>query len=267
MNKQLNNLLVIKIGTSTLTKRNGAGLVKLDIESFTKIGKQVIDLQKSGYNVVLVSSAAITGGMAVTGLATRPTNVEASMPTLQGLASIGWRHVLNAWDDALGSLIIGELLITKHELELESERSELLRVTHNLMANNHIAIINENDAITHDEIAFGDNDTLAALFATKLKQSKLFGDKVSVVILSDVDGVYKDINDQSTVIRQINNIDDYKQVAKSQTGDGGTGGMVTKFNAAKTAHASSVNLYITNGRADNTIFRALNNEIGTHFSA
>lgn len=266
MNKIIDNILVIKVGTSTLTKRSRDGQLQLDTESFNRIGEQIINLRKRGYNIVIVSSAAIAAGMAVTGLMTRPKNTEESMPTLQALASIGWRYILNAWSDALNPLIIGELLITKRELERSPERPELLKVTCNLMANSTIAIVNENDAITHDEISFGDNDALAAYFATKLKWSSLFGDKVQVVILSDVNGVYKDINDSSSVIKLINNVDEYQEVARSVTSDGGTGGMISKFKAAKVAQDHGVELYITHGRLDNTIKRTLDNEVGTHFS-
>jgi glutamate 5-kinase len=263
----IDNVLIVKVGTSTLTRRNDSGLPELDIQSFDRIAKQIVNLRGNGHNVAIVSSAAITAGMAATGLANRPTNQEEHMPTLQGLASVGWRYIMNAWDDALGGLLIGELLITKHELELDSERSELLKVTHNLMSRGHIPIINENDAITHEEIAFGDNDTLAAIYASKLKQSELFGDNISVIILSDIDGVYEDIDDKSTLIKQIADISKYERVAHAKTGDGGTGGMVTKFNAAKIAQASGIDLYIANGRSENAISRTLNENAGTHFTA
>jgi glutamate 5-kinase len=186
MNQRIDNILVIKVGTSTLTRRNMNGQLELDMKSFKRIGQQVINLKDAGYTIAIVSSAAITAGMVETGLAVRPSNTESSMPTLQALASIGWRHVLNAWDDALEALIIGELLVTRQELERDSERSELLRVARSLMLSGAVPIINENDAITHEKIAYGDNDTLAANFAVRLKRSSLFGDKVSVVVLSAI---------------------------------------------------------------------------------
>ena len=266
MNQRIDNILVIKVGTSTLTRRSKNGRLELDSKSFKRIGQQIIELKSAGYAIAIVSSAAITAGMVETGLAVRPSNTESSMPTLQALASIGWRHVLNAWDDALETVTIGELLVTRQELERDSERSELLRVTHSLMLSGAIPVINENDAITHEEIAYGDNDTLAANFAVKLKRSSIFGEKVSVVVLSDIEGVYEDSTDASTIIRQINDIDAYEQVAKETSGSVGTGGMITKFNAARIAHDEGVEFYITHGRASRMIKRTLLGKIGTRFS-
>lgn len=265
MNQQIDNILVIKVGTSTLTRRSKNGQLELDVKSFKRIGQQVIDLKLAGYNIAIVSSAAITAGMVETGLAVRPGNTESSMPTLQALASIGWRHVLNAWDDALVALTIGELLVTRQELERDSERSELLRVTRSLMLSGAVPIINENDAITHEEIAYGDNDTLAANFAVRLKRSSLFGDMVSVVVLSDIEGVYEDVNDGSTIIKRIDNISEYERVAKETTDSVGTGGMITKFKAARIAYEHGVDLYITHGRGEDSVKRAIQGEIGTRF--
>lgn len=262
--KQVDTILVVKVGTSTLTKRNKNGRLELDTEAFYRIGKQVVDLQHSGYHVAIVSSAAITAGMAVTGVLHRPTNIEASMPTLQGLASVGWRHVVNGWADALQPYTVGELLITKQELERTSERSEFLRVVHGLMINGYIPIINENDAIAHEEIAFGDNDTLAASFAAKLKSSDAFGNAVSLVLLSSIDGVYKDTTDSSTLIREISHLSEYEQYAKIDTSDGGTGGMVTKFAAAKVAQNNQIDMYIANGRTA-SIRQVLAKQKGTYF--
>ncbi|MFZ1301461.1 MAG: hypothetical protein WAQ27_02690 [Candidatus Microsaccharimonas sp.] len=265
MNQHTNAILIIKVGTSTVTTRDQNGQLALDLESFQRIGQQVINLRQQGYTVAIVSSAAITAGMAATGLTVRPVNTEQSMPTLQALASIGWRYVLNAWADALGSLTIGELLVSRRELERDIERSELLRVTHSLMQSGTVAIINENDAIAHEEIAYGDNDTLAAHFAAKLKNSKLFSGSVSVVILSDIDGVYEDINDKATIIRHIHDIDASEAFAKGTDDGVGTGGMVTKFKAARIARDYGVDLYITQGRIAETIPRAVSREIGTYF--
>lgn len=264
MNNIIDGVLVIKIGTSTLMKKNEDGSESLDLASFARIGEQIIELQRSGRHIIIVSSAAITAGMVATGVAVRPS-VDNNMPGLQRLASIGWRHVLNAWDEALGGVVTGELLLTHHDLGLSNEREELLRVVCELMTHGDVAIVNENDAITHREIAFGDNDTLAATLAAQIARSGLFGDDVKLVILSDVDGVYRDVRDASSVIGEINNIDEYECLAQGTENQSATGGMVTKFVAAKIATSNGVEVYITNGRSESTIQRALNAEIGTLF--
>lgn len=267
MEQFTNKIIVIKVGTSTLTKTNEKNQYELDADSFYRIGRQVISLQKAGYGVCIVSSAAITAGMSATSTYVRPSNDEQSMPTLQALASVGWRHVVNKWAHGLPGIIIGELLVTRHELEIELERSELLKVTHALMMKGYVPIINENDAITHEEIAFGDNNTLAATFASKLSYSELFGGDVSLVVLSDVDGVYKDVTMPETLVAEVSNIDELRHVAGGSASNVGTGGMATKFAAATIATKSGVDMYIVNGRVEAIIESAINRESGTYFKA
>lgn len=266
MEQVIDNVLVLKVGTNTLIERQTDGSEHLDIASFERIGKQVLAMQERGQQVVIVSSAAITAGMVEVGLSERPEK-DSAMPELQRLASIGWRQVLNAWDEALGTNHVGELLLTRRELELEAERDEVLRVTHTLLAHGDTLIANENDAITHQEIAFGDNDTLAALFAAQLGRSSLFGSNIRLVLLSDIDGVYADVNDTNSIIRHIDDIDRYEHVAAGASNQNGTGGMTTKLAAARLVLPVGIDMWIANGRAENVIERALAGEIGTHFVA
>lgn len=261
----IDNVLILKVGTNTLIEKQADSSEKLDTASFERIGKQVLALQEQGQHVIIVSSAAITAGMVEAGMSIRPQKAT-EMAKLQRLASIGWRHVLNEWDAALGRSHIGELLLTKRELAMDEERDEVLRVTHTLLSYGDVAIANENDAITHQEIAFGDNDTLAATFAAQIGRSILFGSNVRLMLLSDIDGVYADIEDAGSVIRRIDNIDEYAHLAGGTNGEYGTGGMITKFAAARIATASGVDMWIANGRAEQVIERALAGEIGTHFA-
>jgi glutamate 5-kinase len=204
--------------------------------------------------------------MVETGLKFRPSK-ETHMHELQRLASIGWRQILNAWDAALGQKTIGELLLTQKELGLKHEREEVLRVTHALLSHDDIAVANENDAITHEEIAFGDNDTLAAAFAAKLRHSSLFGNNVRLVLLSDIDGVYADVGEASSVISTIENITAHEHLAQGAINSSGTGGMITKFTAARIANENGIDMWIANGRVEDAIERTLKGELGTRFLA
>lgn len=261
MKEQIDNVLVLKIGTSTLTERAVDGSERLDEASFECLGKQVLELQENGHNVVIVSSAAITAGMIKAGVSSRGSETA----ELQRLASIGWRHILNAWDSALEYKTIGELLLTRRELGVDSERQEALQLTHSLLGHGDIAIANENDAISHEEIAFGDNDTLAATYAACISRSSLFGANVRLVLLSDVYGVYAEVGDANSVIATISDLSQYEHLAQDTNSQNGTGGMITKFAAAKIACSSNVATWVTNGRTENAIRRTLNGEIGTHF--
>jgi glutamate 5-kinase len=261
--KKVDDIVVVKVGTSTLTKKRADGSEELDVASFERIGQEILEIQKSGTHVVLVSSAAITAGMVETGSAARPSK-ESGMPELQRLASIGWRKILNAWDLATPGATVGELLLTRHELSVDSERDEALQVIYTLLTCGDLPIVNENDAITHEEISLGDNDALAANLAVRIKHSALFG-HVRLVLLSDIDGVYEDKNDASTIIREIDNVEAHKHLAGGAGSTNGTGGMLSKFAAAKLANYNGIEMWIANGRDNSAIQRVLAGEIGTKF--
>lgn len=260
----MDKILVIKVGTSVLTRRTEEGYLRLDKSTFATIGRQITALRHQGTSVIVVSSAAIGAGMMATGITQRPDAAH-EMPTLQALASIGWRHIMNAWSQALGDEAVGELLITRHELNLTDERRELLGVVEALLANGHTPIVNENDAISHEEIAFGDNDRLAVELACVLKRSKQFTHDISVVLLSDVDGVYTDVHDAATRIAHISDVALAKQYVRGVMSDGGTGGMASKFAAAQIAMNNSIDMYIADGRRDDAIMAALEGVAGTSF--
>lgn len=264
MKEIIDNVLVVKVGTSTLVEKHADGTEQLDYASFERIGRQILALREQSVYTVLVSSGAITAGMMIVGLTTRPDK-HTAMPELQRLASIGWRHILNAWADVLGNVTSGGVLLTRHELNLESERSELLRVTRAMLSHGDVVIANENDVLSHQEIAFGDNDTLAATYAAKMSRSGLFGTTVGLVILSDVHGLYRDRSDSNSLIRVVNNLVDHEHLAGNTESSNGTGGMKTKFNAAKIAGEAGVTMWIANGRTENAIQRAVAGNIGTGF--
>ncbi len=266
--KQLDDILVVKVGTTTMFRHDN-GREVLDLTSFQRIGKQILKLRELGYHVAVVSSGSVTAGMEATATRVRPTGDEA-MPETQRLATIGWHHVLRAWEDALKPAVVGGLLITRRELNLDTpEHDEALRTTHTLLSHGDIPVLNENDGITHAELShqsFGQNDTLAAIYAAQISGSKLFGKNVRLVLLSDVDGVYEDKRDPSTIICEIDDLDACEHLAGGSEGVHGKGGMKTKFEAARVALDAGVEVWVANGRTENVIQLAINGDIGTHFS-
>ncbi|NLA42932.1 hypothetical protein GX865_02115 [Candidatus Saccharibacteria bacterium] len=253
----MKKLIVVKVGTSTLV-RNSRGVERLDGDSFRRIARQVRSLRHLGYDIVLVSSGAVTAGMMKVGIKQRPVDDIAS---LQRFASLGWHEVLAKWSGAL-SMSVGGVLLTKHSLNLQGERAEFQRVARRLLLAGDIPIINENDVITHDEIAFGDNDTLAATVAARLRADY---QAANLVILSDVHGVYRDKSDPSTVISVIDSIDEASVLAGGAGSTYGRGGMVTKFEAARIAVDAGVTLHVAHGRTERVIERALLGSAGTTF--
>jgi glutamate 5-kinase len=245
-------------------KRGKSGAETLDLESIQNLSRQINQLRKSGYHIIVVSSGAITAGIVATDANERPSKDK--MPELQRLASIGWRYVLNAWAESLIGNTVAEVLVTSHELSLESECRELAVVTHSILEHGDILIANENDVLAHQEIAIGDNDRLAAMFASLLKKSSLFGNNINLVILSDVEGLYSDIQDKTSLITEVNDLDKYEHLAGNSGSKNGTGGMRTKFVAARIAKQAGITVYIANGRQEMAIQRSISGDIGTRFT-
>ena len=123
-------------------------------------------------------------------------------------------------------------------------------------------ILNENDTVAVEEINFGDNDTLAAHICKCVDASLL-------LLLTDVDGLYKGIPGKSELICSVNKITtEHENYASAKSSSGkGTGGMLTKIAAAKIATAAGVKTVIANGRVKNIISKIVSGEkIGTCFN-
>lgn len=261
MSELSSSTVIVKVGSNILTHSEGPE--RLDYDVMQRIGGQVLDLQRQDTDVILVSSAAITAGMAMTNdFVERPDDIT----ELQRLASLGWPTVVQAWTAALSGAYVGEVLLTKHELGMRKEREEALKVIHKLLSYGDIPLINENDTISHNEITFGDNDLLAATLAAQISDSRLFRSKVKLILLSDVDGVYQNPEDTDSVIPEIESLDRYDSLIHAPKSTVGRGGMHSKFRAAHIAAAAGIDMWIANGNEHKAIERAISGEIGTHFS-
>lgn len=258
------DVLVVKVGTNTLIEKDNSGAERIDEASFRRIGQQILKVQRRNIHPIIVSSGAITAGMV--GANETRNRQDLEMPELQRLASIGWRHVLNAWATALEGATVGELLLTRHDLEMQDEREEATQTIHCLLSHGDIPIINENDAISHEEIAFSDNDTLSAHVAVNIAASPLFCGAVKLLLLSDVNGVRSDVGDPNSVIPKIGDISCHIHLAHDTPHQNGTGGMLTKFGAGKIANSHNIDMWIANGREPDVISRAINGQTGTYFA-
>lgn len=264
MSEVIDNVLLVKVGTDVLRIKHDDGTEELDDASFARIGQQIRDL----YPVGVITSAGITAGLEQT-KGIRP-NKENDIKELQALASIGAPLLFERWRrQAFNGKIIGGLLLTRSELDTKKpEQVQALRTIHTIMSNGWIPVINENDAITHEEIAFGDNDILAAELAVQMAYSALFG-SVRLILLSSVDGLYGNGVDSKSVIPVIpyGQIPNYEHLIQDTDSKISSGGMTSKFRAAKVVTPKGIEMWIANGRTENAIQRALEGEIGTHFVA
>ena len=251
--------IVIKIGTSTLAHATG----HLNIRRVEGLCKVISDIKNSGHEVILVSSGAIGMGVGKLGLRSRPTDI----PTKQAAAAVGQCELMYTYDKLFGEYhhAVAQLLITGDDVENEKRHSNFSNTLNRLLELGALPIINENDTVSTDEIVIGDNDTLAAIVAQSVKADLL-------VLLSDIDGLYTadpHTDPNAQLIPQINAIsEDILALAGGSGTSLGTGGMVTKLQAAKICLQSGCSMVITNGNRPENLYDILDgNQIGTMFKA
>jgi glutamate 5-kinase len=252
--------VVAKFGTSLLT----AGTSRLNMERMTDLVDQISRLHHQGVEVIIVTSGAIASGREKLGLTKKAKGVALK----QVLASVGQSRLMNIYEELFNrhNIIVGQALLTKSVL---SDRAGYLNTRNTLLASLEmgvIPIINENDVVAVDEIGearFGDNDNLSAMVANLIDADLLF-------ILTDIAGLYTadpNKDPSARMIPLVEKIDDQiEKLVSGSTSGLGTGGMVTKIEAAKLAAESGVTVVIANGSEKDILVRVTGGEaVGTRF--
>ncbi len=252
--------IVVKFGTSLLT--GGSDHISPTIMS--TLVEQVARLHYRGAQLIVVSSGAIASGRDKLGLKKKIKGI----PFKQVLASVGQSRLMYAYEQLFEpyEVTVAQALLTKADL---SDRMRYLNARNTLLALLEfgvICIVNENDVVSVDEIKesrFGDNDNLSAMVCNLVDADLL-------IILSDIDGLYSadpHLDPTAQLIREVRQIDDHiRDLAGGSAGKLGTGGMVSKIEAAELATTSGVHVVIANGREPEIIIRLASGEaIGTHF--
>lgn len=250
--------IVVKIGTSSLTQPETKQLALSTIAALVEVLSQ---LQQQGHRVVLVSSGAVGVGCARLGLIERPRSIALK----QAVAAVGQGRLMRIYDDFFTALQqpIAQVLLTRGDLVQRSRYVNVLHTFKELLNLGVIPIVNENDTVAVDELKFGDNDTLSALVASLVNADWLF-------LLTDVDRVYSADPRTNPDAQPITIVQHLDQLAQIQTGSSGTqwgtGGMVTKIQAARIGIVAGVRTVITQGRSPQNIIKILAGEsIGTQF--
>ena len=250
--------IVIKIGTSTLAYPSG----HLNIRRVEELCKIISDIKNAGNQVIVVSSGAIAMGVGKLGLQERPKDI----PTKQAAAAVGQCELMYIYDKLFGEYnqTVAQLLITGEDVENETRHNNFSNTLCRLMELGAIPIINENDTVATKEIVIGDNDTLAAIVAQSVQADKL-------VLLSDIDGLYTadpHLDPNAMLIQVAHEIDD--KILSLAGGSGsnlGTGGMVTKLEAAKICLNCGCDMIITNGNKPANLYDIVDGKaIGTTFT-
>jgi len=240
--------IVIKVGSNTLTNDQN----ELDHYFIATLVDQIADLKKDGHEVVLVSSGAIAAGLDIIGLTGRPED----MPTLQACASIGQVALVELYGAHFGrrGFCIGQVLLTKNDTEDKVAYAHARDTFERLLELGSVPIVNENDTVAVEEIAFGDNDTLAALVAVMIEADH-------VVILTDIDGLYdRDPHrfPQAERLSMVGEITDAMLAVAGEAGSAlGSGGMRTKLDAGKTLLEHGITMTLCDGRKANCVLDAV----------
>ena len=251
--------IVVKVGTSTLAHSTG----NINIRHVEELCKVLSDLKNAGHEMILVSSGAIGMGVGKLSLKEKPQD----MPTKQAAAAVGQCELMYTYDKLFSEYnhTVAQILLTGLDLE-DSERYHNIQNTMNrLLELNVLPIINENDTVSTQEIAVGDNDTLGAIVAVSMRADML-------ILLSDIDGLYtKDPHKDETaeLISLVTEITPEIEALGGGKGSSlGTGGMATKLNAAKLCLSKGTEMVIANGANPSVLYDIVEGKkIGTRFKA
>ncbi len=248
--------------------KNGSSSVfgdRPNIEVFDSIAGQISARRDSGVYTVHVSSGAIAFGRDAIGV---DSEEKLSIPKKQTLASIGQRILMNHWSQAYAryGYDVGQVLVTNEVLSgtLENQESHLIDLFEQQEGMLVQPVVNENDSVAVKEIVHGDNDKLSAFVANMVGARALF-------LLGTKAGILLDHDDPESRIHSANLSNDLpilEDICGDSNGDGGTGGMLTKLEAAKIflSEANSANdkaVYIADARIPNVLALAEQGVYGT----
>ena len=249
--------IAVKVGTSTLTHSTG----RMDIRHVESLCKVLSDIKNAGHEVILISSGAIGMGVGKLNLSARPSD----MPGKQAAAAVGQCELMYTYDKLFGEYnhTVAQILLTGEDLRSQERHGNFVNTLRRLLEMGALPVINENDTVSTDEIAVGDNDTLGALVAVSAQADLL-------VVLTDIDGLYtsdprKDPN--AKLVREVRTITPELRAAAGGGGSSlSTGGMVTKLRAAELCMAAGTDMLILNGAQPEILYRVLDGEeLGTRF--
>lgn len=225
----------MKVGSSSLTDSSGH-LVPQQLRDLVDV---LAARRLAGDEVVLVSSGAQAAAMGPLGLTAKPRD----LATAQAAASVGQGLLVREYTEAFAQhgLQVGQILLTAEDILRRGHYKNAQRALERLLVLGVVPIINENDTVATDEIRFGDNDRLAALVAHLVKADAL-------VLLTDVDGLYTAPPGTPGSVRlsEVRRFDEVESLDIRARGSAvGTGGMVTKVQAAALATSSGIPVMLT----------------------
>jgi len=248
--------ILIKVGSAVLTGSDG-----LDIKIIDSLVQDMSNLANQGYSIVLVTSGAIISGK----YRMKITEKLKSIPEKQAAAAIGQGRLMRVYSKSFekNGHYVAQILLTLSDLTDRQRYLNIRNTLSTLMEWGAIPIINENDSVAVDEIKFGDNDNLAAMIANII-EADLF------INLTSTDGLYDCnpmLSKKAKLIRIVSEFSgEIEAAATEETSSAGTGGMKSKFQAAKKVTAIGIPCIIAPGKKEKVLTDIMEGkEIGTLF--
>ncbi|MDR2481626.1 MAG: glutamate 5-kinase [Spirochaetaceae bacterium] len=249
--------IVFKFGSSTLTDESGG----IDVEFLASWTAQCAQLIAGGKQVVIVSSGAQAAGLSTLDKWARKKDIHYR----QALCAVGQVELMASWRRAFAphNIHTAQILLTRDDFSDSIRTLNMRNTLFTLVDEGIVPVINENDSVYVEEIKIGDNDTLAA-------QSAVLWGADLLVLFSDIDGIYSEnpkMNPDAVHIGIVDNISVLKEkISMDGKSDFGTGGMVTKINAAELCFSYGVPSIITRGKPAALNALVLGEQRGTVFT-
>jgi len=244
--------IVVKLGTQVIS--DPSGKPRLDVDYIHKIAGQIASLHHDGYRVALVCSGAVGAGCYELGIEDRPTDLAA----LQAVAAVGQRGLMTLLHDAFEEhgLRVGQVLVTRTDFDDRGRFLNIRNCVAHLASMDCIPVINENDTVSVDELRFGDNDMLAALVCNAMRADAL-------ILLSVVEGL---LDESGQRVPEVKNLSDVLGMARTERSRMGTGGVLTKLEAARLVTEAGESAVFAHGRSDDVLRSILSgHDVGTLF--
>lgn len=242
--------LVLKIGSSTLTAETD----KISRGKIEDIARQLVEL-KPDYDVILVSSGAIATAKQFISINGWNKLVESK----QAMAAIGQPLLMQIYNEVFRDFGIktAQCLMTYRDFEDEHARENTMNTLNTLLKHDFLPIVNENDTVAIEEIMLGDNDKLSALVATLMDADLL-------VLASDIDGLFDKnphLHKDAKHIAEAADIEKLEHLAEDRKTGLGTGGMMSKLQAARLCREKKIEMWIVNGGRPHFLADALSGKI------
>ncbi|MCK5539810.1 MAG: glutamate 5-kinase [Deltaproteobacteria bacterium] len=243
-------LVVVKLGSAVLTD-NG----HLNASFFTRFAGEIAQLRRHGYSFIVVTSGAVAAGLEALGFTSPPLTI----PEKQACAAVGQLRLMRKYEQefAAHDQVVAQVLLTADDIRNRRRYLNARNTLRALLGADILPLVNENDTVVVREIKFGDNDNLAALL-TSLAEVDL------LLLLTDLDGVYNcdpKVVSGASLIPLIDEVDaEVTAFACTSKSAVGSGGMLSKLEAARKAAAYGIPTVIANGRRPGVMSRVLAGE-------